>query len=108
MDDSPHIDDREFRALRELSAALGAILRGPQRRGGNTSIKRDGVMGLKASGTGARRRAVRLSSRCSSRRSAQSLAIGIPARAAQLSCRFLRQSQGLRPSSRSSVHAIMP
>src|SRR6185437_16857176 len=41
----------EFHALRELSAALGADPLRTQGAGGNTSIKRDGVMWIKASGT---------------------------------------------------------
>jgi rhamnose utilization protein RhaD (predicted bifunctional aldolase and dehydrogenase) len=48
---SPHIDDSEFHALRELSAALGADPLRTQGAGGNTSIKQDGVMWIKASGT---------------------------------------------------------
>jgi rhamnose utilization protein RhaD (predicted bifunctional aldolase and dehydrogenase) len=48
---SPHTDDNEIRALRELSAALGADPLRTQGAGGNTSIKRDGVMWIKASGT---------------------------------------------------------
>jgi rhamnose utilization protein RhaD (predicted bifunctional aldolase and dehydrogenase) len=48
---STPIDDREFDALRELSAALGSDPLRTQGAGGNTSIKRDGVMWIKASGT---------------------------------------------------------
>ena len=48
---SPHIDDSKFHALRELSAALGADPLRTQGAGGNTSIKQDGVMWIKASGT---------------------------------------------------------
>lgn len=43
--------DGELLALRELSAALGADPLRTQGAGGNTSIKRDGVMWIKASGT---------------------------------------------------------
>src|SRR5574337_96229 len=43
--------DPEFRALLELSARLGADPLLSQAVGGNTSIKRDGVMWIKASGT---------------------------------------------------------
>ena len=46
-----HLDDSELHALRELSAALGADPLRTQGAGGNTSIKRDGVMWIKASGT---------------------------------------------------------
>jgi rhamnose utilization protein RhaD (predicted bifunctional aldolase and dehydrogenase) len=48
---SPQVDDDDFRALRELSAALGADPLRTQGAGGNTSIKQDGVMWIKASGT---------------------------------------------------------
>jgi rhamnose utilization protein RhaD (predicted bifunctional aldolase and dehydrogenase) len=40
----PHNDDSEFRALRKLSATLGVDPLRTQGAGGNTSIKRDGVM----------------------------------------------------------------
>ena len=42
--------DPEFHALRALSAALGRNRLRTQAAGGNTSIKRDGVMWIKASG----------------------------------------------------------
>ena len=42
--------DAEFRALLQLSAALGANPLRTQAAGGNTSIKRNGVMWIKASG----------------------------------------------------------
>jgi len=42
--------DPEFQALRALSAALGRNRFRTQAAGGNTSIKRDGVMWIKASG----------------------------------------------------------
>ena len=48
MSDAPA--DREFQALRALSAALGRNRSRTQAAGGNTSIKRDGVMWIKASG----------------------------------------------------------
>ena len=41
----------ELQALRELSAALGADRLRTQGAGGNTSIKRDGILWIKASGT---------------------------------------------------------
>ena len=44
-------DDSELLALRELSSALGADPSRTQGAGGNTSIKRDGAMWIKASGT---------------------------------------------------------
>src|SRR5215469_7299115 len=48
---SARADMGELRALRELSAALGADPLLTQGAGGNTSIKRDGIMWIKASGT---------------------------------------------------------
>jgi rhamnose utilization protein RhaD (predicted bifunctional aldolase and dehydrogenase) len=48
---SSHIDDSEFHAPRKLSAELGADPLRTQGAGGNTSIKRDGIMWIKASGT---------------------------------------------------------
>jgi len=48
---SMHIDNGEFQALRKLSAALGADPLRTQGAGGNTSIKQDGIMWIKASGT---------------------------------------------------------
>ena len=44
-------DDRELLALRELSAALGADPLRTQGAGGNISVKRDGILWIKASGT---------------------------------------------------------
>jgi rhamnose utilization protein RhaD (predicted bifunctional aldolase and dehydrogenase) len=44
-------DDAEYRALLELSARLGADPLRTQAAGGNTSVKRDGLMWIKASGT---------------------------------------------------------
>ena len=43
--------DPDLRALRRLSAALGRDPDRVQAAGGNTSLKRDGVMWIKASGT---------------------------------------------------------
>jgi rhamnose utilization protein RhaD (predicted bifunctional aldolase and dehydrogenase) len=43
--------DPEFEALRHISAALGADPAQVQAAGGNTSLKRDGAMWIKASGT---------------------------------------------------------
>jgi rhamnose utilization protein RhaD (predicted bifunctional aldolase and dehydrogenase) len=44
-------DDPEFRALRRYSAAIGADPALVQGAGGNVSLKRDGVLWVKASGT---------------------------------------------------------
>ena len=43
--------DGELEALRRLSASIGADPALTQAAGGNTSVKRDGVMWIKASGT---------------------------------------------------------
>jgi rhamnose utilization protein RhaD (predicted bifunctional aldolase and dehydrogenase) len=48
---STKINDDEFQALRGLSAELGADPLWTQGAGGNTSIKQDGIMWIKASGT---------------------------------------------------------
>jgi rhamnose utilization protein RhaD (predicted bifunctional aldolase and dehydrogenase) len=46
-----HTDDAEFAALRQASALLGRDPLRTQAAGGNTSLKRDGVLWVKASGT---------------------------------------------------------
>src|SRR5689334_9959425 len=45
------LSDAEFAALKALSAELGADPLRTQAAGGNTSLKRDGVLWIKASGT---------------------------------------------------------
>jgi rhamnose utilization protein RhaD (predicted bifunctional aldolase and dehydrogenase) len=107
---SPDIDDSEFRALRELSAALGADPFRTQGAGGNTSIKRDGVMWIKASGTwlaDALAQNIMTPVRLDPLRKA--IADGDPRAAAAVD--FLdaqRNASGLRPSIETSVHAIIP
>ena len=107
---SSQIDDSEFRALRELSAALGADPLRTQGAGGNTSIKRDGVMWIKASGTwlvDALAQDIFTPVRLDPLRRA--IADGDPRAAAAVD--FVdtqRNAGGLRPSIETSVHAIIP
>ena len=107
---SPHIDDSEFRALRELSAALGADPLRTQGAGGNTSIKRDGVMWIKASGTwlaDALAQDIMTPVRLDPLRKA--IADGDPRAAAAVDFVDAQlNASGLRPSIETSVHAIIP
>ncbi|MGC2785963.1 MAG: class II aldolase/adducin family protein [Roseiarcus sp.] len=105
-----HIDDLEFQALRKLSAALGADPLRSQGAGGNTSIKRDGVMWIKASGTwlaDALAHDIMTPVRLEPLRKA--IADEDPRAAAAID--FVDSAAnpgGLRPSIETSVHAIMP
>jgi rhamnose utilization protein RhaD (predicted bifunctional aldolase and dehydrogenase) len=107
---SANIDDGEFHALRQLSAALGADPLRTQGAGGNTSIKRDGVMWIKASGTwlaDALAHDIMTPVRVEPLRKA--IADGDPRAAAATD--FVDSGanpSGLRPSIETSVHAIMP
>jgi rhamnose utilization protein RhaD (predicted bifunctional aldolase and dehydrogenase) len=107
---SSHIDDNEFTALRELSAELGADPWRTQGAGGNTSIKRDGVMWIKASGTwlaDALAHDIMTPARLEPLRKA--IAGGDPRAAAAVD--FVDSDAnpgGLRPSIETSVHAIIP
>jgi rhamnose utilization protein RhaD (predicted bifunctional aldolase and dehydrogenase) len=107
---SSDIDDSEFRALRELSAALGADPLRTQGAGGNTSIKQDGVMWIKASGTwlaDALAQDIFTPVRLDSLRKA--IVDGDPRAAAAAD--FVDgqlNTNGLRPSIETSVHAIIP
>ncbi len=107
---SMKIDDGEFHALRELSAKLGADPLRTQGAGGNTSIKRDGVMWIKASGTwlaDALAQDIMTPVRLELLR--QAIADGDPRAAAATD--FVESGanlSGLRPSIETSVHAIMP
>jgi rhamnose utilization protein RhaD (predicted bifunctional aldolase and dehydrogenase) len=102
--------DGEYRALLELSAALGADPLRTQAAGGNTSIKRDGVMWIKASGkwlAHAMREAVMTPVLIEPLR--QAIANGDPR--AERAVDFIdstRNSLGLRPSIETSVHAVIP
>jgi rhamnose utilization protein RhaD (predicted bifunctional aldolase and dehydrogenase) len=105
-----HIDDSEFQALRELSAALGADPLRTQGAGGNTSIKRGGVMWIKASGTWlADALAQDIMTPVRLEPLQQAIADGDPRAAAAID--FVDSGanpSGLRPSIETSVHAIMP
>jgi rhamnose utilization protein RhaD (predicted bifunctional aldolase and dehydrogenase) len=107
---SPRIDDSEFRALLELSAALGADPLRTQGAGGNTSIKQDGVMWIKASGTWLAdvlaqdfMTPVRLDPL------RKAIADGDPRAAAAVEFVDAQlNASGLRPSIETSVHAMTP
>jgi rhamnose utilization protein RhaD (predicted bifunctional aldolase and dehydrogenase) len=105
-----HIDDDEFQALQKLSAALGADPLRTQGAGGNTSIKRDGIMWIKASGTwlaDALADDIMTPVRLEPLRKA--IADGDPRVASAID--FVDSAanpSGLRPSIETSVHAIMP
>ena len=107
---SPHIDDSEFHALRKLSAALGVDPLRTQGAGGNTSIKRDGVMWIKASGTwlaDALAQDIMTPVRLDPLRKA--IADGDPRAAAAVDFVDAQlNASGLRPSIETSVHAIIP
>ena len=107
---SPRIDDREFHALRELSAALGADPLRTQGAGGNTSIKQDGVMWIKASGTwlaDALAHDIMTPVRLDPLRKA--IADRDPRAAAAVDFVDAQlNASGLRPSIETSVHAIIP
>jgi rhamnose utilization protein RhaD (predicted bifunctional aldolase and dehydrogenase) len=106
---SPHIDDREFQALRQLSAALGADPLRTQGAGGNTSIKRDDVMWIKASGTwlaDALAQDIMTPVRLDPLRKA--IVDGDPRAAAAVDFVDAQlNASGLRPSIETSVHAII-
>src|ERR1700722_5546332 len=109
MTSSP-IDDGEFHALRELSASLGADPVRTHGAAGNTSIKRDGAMWIKASGTwlaDALAQDIMTPVRLDPLREA--IADEDPRAAAATD--FVdaqRNASGLRPSIETSVHAIIP
>ena len=107
---SPRIDDSEFRALLELSAALGADPLRTQGAGGNTSIKQDGVMWIKASGTwlaDVLAQDIMTPVRLDPLRKA--IADGDPRAAAAVEFVDAQlNASGLRPSIETSVHAMIP
>ena len=109
MNSTP-IDDGEFRALRELSAALGADPLRTQGAGGNTSVKRDGVIWVKASGTWlADTLAHDIMTPVRLEPLRKAIAEGDPRAAAAID--FVDSGanrSGLRPSIETSVHAIIP
>jgi rhamnose utilization protein RhaD (predicted bifunctional aldolase and dehydrogenase) len=100
----------ELEALRALSAECGADIRLVQAAGGNTSVKQDGVMWIKASGTWLKDAAekdifvpVAIGALCAG------LASGDPACENCLAYTIDKLNPlGLRPSIETTVHAIMP
>ena len=102
--------DQEFQALRRLSAALGRDPSRTQAAGGNTSLKRGGVLWIKASGAWlahAEERDVMVPVDLEGLRDA--LARGDPR--AETGVSFVderRNPQHLRPSIETSVHAVIP
>jgi rhamnose utilization protein RhaD (predicted bifunctional aldolase and dehydrogenase) len=100
----------ELQALRELSATLGADRLRTQGAGGNTSIKRDGILWIKASGTwlsDALARDIMTPVRLDPLLKA--IAGGDPRAATAVD--FVHSSlnpAGLRPSIETSFHAIIP
>jgi rhamnose utilization protein RhaD (predicted bifunctional aldolase and dehydrogenase) len=102
--------DGEYRALMELSAALGADPLLTQAAGGNTSIKLDGVMWIKASGKWlAHATSQNIMTPVAIEALRQAVANGDPR--AESAVDFIdpiRNSLGLRPSIETSVHAVIP
>lgn len=108
---SQHIEsDAEFQALRHLSAALGRDPARTQAAGGNTSLKRDGVLWIKASGAWlahAEERDIMVPVDLNGLREA--LARGDPR--AETGVSFVDEARNpgrLRPSIETSVHAVIP
>ncbi len=104
-------DDPEFRALRRYSAVIGADAALVQGAGGNVSLKRDGVLWVKASGTWL------------ARAEAQDIMVPVAldpllaaiyaddAVAMEDAARFVpaaRNPAGLRPSIETTMHALLP
>ena len=103
-------DDRELLALRELSAALGADPLRTQGAGGNISIKRDGILWIKASGTwlaDALAHDIMTPVRLDPLREAIAQRDPRAAAAVDFVDSDLNAS-GLRPSIETSVHAVIP
>jgi rhamnose utilization protein RhaD (predicted bifunctional aldolase and dehydrogenase) len=106
----PIESDLEFQALRHLSAALGRDPLRTQAAGGNTSLKRDGILWIKASGAWlahAEARDIMVPVDLNGLRDA--LASGDPR--AETGVSFVDESrnpQHLRPSIETSVHAVIP
>ncbi len=100
----------EFVALRHLSAKVGANPLLVQAAGGNTSIKQDGVMWIKASGTWLKDATAKdIFVPLDLQRLAAALAADDPA--CESCTEFVRQDinpSGLRPSIETSVHGLMP
>jgi rhamnose utilization protein RhaD (predicted bifunctional aldolase and dehydrogenase) len=103
-------DDAEFRALLTLSARLGRDSTRTQAAGGNTSLKRDGVLSIKASGTwlaDAETRDIMVPVDLAPLLAA--LRAGDPR--VERAIEFVPQEpnpHGLRPSVETAVHAVIP
>ena len=102
--------DPEFRALRTLSARLGRDPERVQAAGGNTSLKRDGVMWIKASGTWlAQAEAEEILVPVLLDPLLQAMRDGDPG--AETARDFVvaeHNPRGLRPSIETTVHAVLP
>ncbi|HUZ64673.1 MAG TPA: class II aldolase/adducin family protein [Acetobacteraceae bacterium] len=106
----PIADDPEYRALLACSAALGADPALVQAAGGNTSLKRDGVLWIKASGTWlayARTRPIMVPVRLAPLLAA----LEQPGNSAEQAQDFVdpaNNPHSLRPSIETTMHAVMP
>jgi rhamnose utilization protein RhaD (predicted bifunctional aldolase and dehydrogenase) len=100
----------ELSALKKLSARVGADPLLVQAAGGNTSLKQDGVMWIKASGTWLRDAETKdIFVPVDHARLLAALKIGDPA--CETCTDFVRtdlNATGLRPSIETTVHALMP
>ncbi|NTI26461.1 class II aldolase [Rhizobium rhizogenes] len=102
--------DREFQRFLELSARLGQDIERTQGAGGNTSIKRDGILWVKASGTWlahARERDIMVPV------DTAALVTGLRSRDPRVekATDFIvahLNTNGLRPSIETSFHAVLP
>ena len=100
----------EFQALRDLSARVGSDPLLVQAAGGNTSLKQDGVMWIKASGTWLMD-ALKKDIFVPLDMAALSKALGEDSPDCESCLPFVRQdlnTLGLRPSIETSVHGLMP
>jgi len=106
----PIVSDLEFRALRAFSRALGEDPLRTQAAGGNTSLKRDGLLWIKASGAWlahAEQRDILVPVRLGALLAA--LATNDPR--AETGVSFVEEARNearLRPSIETSVHATLP
>jgi rhamnose utilization protein RhaD (predicted bifunctional aldolase and dehydrogenase) len=103
-------DAPEFAALKTLSAALGRDPHRTQAAGGNTSLKRDGVLWVKASGTWlAEAEAREIFLPVSLEPLLAAIAVN-DERAAKATDFVVAEANplGLRPSVETSVHAVLP
>jgi len=100
----------EFEALNELSARVGGDPAWVQGAGGNTSIKQDGILWIKASGLWlmhAREQEIMVPVALDALLGALERADPLAEQAQHFVCEDLNPS-GLRPSIETTVHALMP